>query len=263
MHSYQDIYIILIIGTLVIACLIFFVISFVVGYKRKQDAHLQEKKELHYQFQQEIMKAQLEIQEETFKVISQEVHDNIGQVLSLVKLNLGTVDFLHPDLASQKVSETRQLVGKAIQDLRNLAHSLHSDHIVDIGLPAAIEKIIQVIDKSGTCKTVLQVEGAVQKNDPQKELILFRIVQECINNILKHAQAGTITVHLLYTATACCITITDDGVGFNLPAGSENNSGLGIKSMYNRTHLIGARFAIASAPGKGTRVTIELVVSGK
>ena len=257
MDQYQDIYIILIIGTLVFACLIFFVISFVVRYKRRQELYRQEKKELHYQFQQEILKTQLEIQEETLKAISQEVHDNIGQILSLAKLNLGTVDFMNPDMASQKVSESKQLLTKAIKDLRNLAHSLHSDHIVDIGLLNAIEKSLQIIDKSGTCNTYFTTEGNYDKIDPQKELILFRIVQESINNILRHAQAKTMVVKLVYAAEKLTLIISDDGNGFDI-APNKENIGLGIKNMHNRANLIGADFKIESSPGKGTTILVSL-----
>jgi signal transduction histidine kinase len=105
------------------------------------------------------------------------------------------------------------------------------------------------------------VNGSLFRFDKQKELILFRIVQEILNNIIKHAKAEKIAVHIIYDLDKLQLTISDDGQGVNLTPLNENDRsgfGLGIRNMHNRAKLIGADFNMSSSIGKGTEVKIIL-----
>ena len=115
--------------------------------------HKQEKQQLQSQFQQTLLQSQLEIQEQTLQNISQEIHDNIGQVLSLAKLNIGTIDIYQPEKAQVKIHDSYELMGKAIQDLRNLARSMNSSYVMEMGLLRAIEYEVEMINKSGSYPT--------------------------------------------------------------------------------------------------------------
>src|SRR5215217_4883298 len=129
--------------------LTFFFLLFLQNSRRKFH-HQQELQMIQTRFEQEILLAQLEIQEQTLKNISEEIHDNIGQTLSLVKLNLNTINIAQENGALQKIDNSRDLVTKAITDLRSLSKSLHSDSILSAGLISAIEYELGLIEKVGT-----------------------------------------------------------------------------------------------------------------
>jgi signal transduction histidine kinase len=240
-----------------------FVVSFLLFYTKKHNRHLQEKIEMRSLFKQELLRTQLEIQEQTLKTISQEIHDNIGQVLSLAKLNLNTMELSKLDELQGKIINSKQLVSKAIQDLRDLSKSMNTDNIEAIGLHRSIEYELDMIRKTGF-STELNIEGSIIRIEPQKELILFRIVQEILNNIMKHAEAKTIAVKLNYDQKEIRVEINDDGKGFDLRPLNENSNsgfGIGIRNMHNRARLIGADFKMNSIIDKGTQVVVSIPVN--
>lgn len=247
-------------GVLILSILVIFIILFIFLYQKRYYNHLKEKQEMHSNFQQELLKTRLEIQEETFRNISQEIHDNIGQALSFVKLNLNTVDPHDASVVIDKLSESKNLLTKTIQDLRDIARSLNTDFISEIGLPIAIEQQLQILEKTQQYKIRFSVEGAPYKNNSQRELVVFRIVQELLNNILKHADANEINLEIHYLSEKLIITVEDNGKGFNVEATrtSQLNSGLGLRNMINRMNMINGLIFIDSKPGQGTKATIEL-----
>lgn len=235
---------------------------------------------MHQEFQHEMLSSKLEMQEQTFQEISQEIHDNIGQILSLAKLHIATMDAAGSNILENKIRDSKALVSKAIHDLRHLSHRLNTDYIAELGFDTAVKREIDTITRSGAYETKYAIEGSPYRFDQQKELILFRIVQELLNNILKHARAKTITVELNYGSGGLRVAIRDDGQGFDRgslePASANGNGphpaepvekgphpaadshGLGIKSMYHRARLIGAGFQLTSAVGAGTVATIDI-----
>jgi signal transduction histidine kinase len=248
------------IGTAIFLLLAILFILLVVISLRRRKKMLKEKDMLRMRYEKEILQSQLEIQEQTFKNISQEIHDNIGQALTLAKLNLNTMPPTDTDV-QEKMTTTKELVSKAIVDLRDLSRSLNTDYVADMGLQKAIEYEFMLISKSSNMITNLQIEGESFRMDKQKELILFRIIQEVLNNILKHAGATTIVATLNYRSTLLEITVTDNGKGFLLPDTHNANTpgtGLGLRNMDNRAKLIGATFSMNSTPGNGTEVRIIL-----
>lgn len=215
------------------------------------------------EYEQTLLQSQLEIQEQTFKNISQEIHDNIGQVLTLAKLNLATTTIAESAVA-EKIKTSQQLIGKAIQDLRDLSRSLNTDYVEDMGLVRSIEYELELLQKTGTIDTEFFIEGNPLRLDKQKELILFRIVQEAIHNIIKHAAAKKIRATINFNADNLKVIIIDNGKGFDLSPlnASDNQSfGLGLRNMNNRATLIGAKFAVTSTIGKGTEVLLQLALN--
>ncbi|MES1159899.1 MAG: ATP-binding protein, partial [Bacteroidota bacterium] len=129
------------------------------------------------------------------------------------------------------------------------------------GLVKAIEYELEMIKKSGAYETVFLLEGSSYPLDKQDELILYRIIQETLNNILKHAASQKIIIHLRYRPEELTLSIIDNGKGFDLTLITDNSSfGLGIKNMHNRARLIGAGFQISSTLEEGTSVTISVPV---
>ena len=252
----------LIAGSLTIFILIIFILLFISEYQRRRSAHVKEKQKMQFNFQQELLRTQLEIQEQTLKTISQEIHDNIGQVLSLAKLNLNRMDISKHNELEEKIKDSKNLVSKAIQDLRDLSKTLNTDNIAAIGLIRAIEYELEMIRKTGSHQTSLETEGHVVRLEGQNELIVFRIVQEVLNNIIKHAEAGSIRIKASYSEDKMSLLITDDGKGVDLSPlyeeSNNNNFGLGIRNMHSRAKLINGDFSMNSAIGKGT--SVKLVV---
>lgn len=235
----------------------FFIVYFLMAYRYKQKKNLQEKLDLINAFQQELLRTQLEIQEQTFKTISQEIHDNIGQVLSLAKMNLATSDIEQEHKSAEKVFTAKDLVSKAIQDLRDLSRTLNTETIVSMGLLKAVETELQLIQKTASLETAMNVDGTVSRLEPQKELILFRIVQEALHNVIKHSNAHQVTVDALYSNQYLYLKISDDGHGFNI---TEETAGSGLRNMQSRAKLIGAEWNISSN-GQGTLINISIPIN--
>lgn len=250
----------IIVGSLFMILLAFFFVFVLLKSRQRQFRIKQNMEKREAEFQSTLLMTQLEIQEQTLKTISEEIHDNIGQALSLAKLKLNTLKYDQPDLLVEKINDSRELVSKAIRDLRDLSRSLNTDSIASMGLVRAIEQELELFRKSGF-QTTLYTEGEIKKMPPQQELILFRIVQESLNNIIKHAEAKSIKVTAHYTDTELDLQVEDDGKGA-APAelDMEGNSykSLGLRNMHNRARMIGGSFTIHSVPGNGT--LIQLII---
>jgi two-component system, NarL family, sensor kinase len=243
-----------------------FIVSFFIlfrGYYIRRLKFYKERQDLESNFKQQLLQTQIEIQEQTLKTISQEIHDNVGQVLSLAKLNLNTVGNITDQRLQSKIDSTKDLVSKAINDLRDLSRSLHGEKIGEIGLEEAIANELKVLQNTGQYKTGLQINGQVYKLDPQKEMVLFRIVQEALHNAVKHANAANLKVQMNYSPEIFALTISDDGVGFQPEQLPALQTGIGLKSMQNRAALIGGEFSIHSSKNNGTSISIAMPATFK
>ena len=245
-------------GTILVILLVAGIIAFLFIFSNRNWKHQREKQLMKTQFEQELLQTQLEIQEQTLKTISEEIHDNVGQVLSLAKLNLNTVGIINDEQVQFKINSTKDLVSKAINDLRDLSRSLHGEKVGEIGLQEAIANELKIIQNTGQFKTELNVTGQVYTQNPQKEMVLFRIVQEALHNAVKHANATNLKVVMNYSAANFTLTISDDGTGFLAEQLLTSQTGIGLKSMRNRAALIGGEFSLQSSKNNGTSISIEL-----
>jgi signal transduction histidine kinase len=234
-----------------------FIIYFVILYRNKQIRNKQEKEQLQARYSQEMLRAQIEMQEQTLANISRELHDNISQVLSFVKLDLALTDGMAEPDKQQKVNNSRELLSQTINDLRHLSKSLSFEYIAIHGLVKAIETEVERVNTSGLLKLSASIEGDGYSLGAQRELVLFRIFQEALNNTLKHALATHLKISLQYLNQLFTLTLEDDGAGFSneLPG---RQSGSGLKNMENRAILIGAVATIESSPGKGCCIKVTL-----
>ncbi|HTQ28922.1 MAG TPA: ATP-binding protein [Puia sp.] len=233
-------------------------------YQRKKRKQEQEVAAMKEQFSQELLRTQLEIQEATLKTIAQELHDNIGQVLSVIKLWLAILPVEQGHAAYEGVQNSREMLNKVIFDMADLTKSLHTDRITEIGLTEAIRFDLETLKKTGLIQINFAVSGEQVHFDQQKSIFLFRMYQEIMNNMLKHAKASNVNVSINYSADyKFVLTVEDDGVGFDLSSKQKqvsSSSGLGLKNMKNRARLIGADIHIQSQLQKGTTVSVELPV---
>ena len=237
------------------------IIMLVLVHQKRQVQYFREKEQLKVIFEKEILESKLEIQEQTFKNISQEIHDNIGQVLSLVKLNINTMDHNEPAALNEKIRDSKQLISKAIQDLRDISKSLNTDYVTEMGLTRSIEYELEMIQRTGSYKIQFNATGKLYRLEHQQELIFFRIVQEALHNIIRHAKATSVKVELLFEPEVFTLKITDNGVGFDssqLAINNYNGLGLGIRNMHNRASMINTDFKLMSNVEKGTTIILTL-----
>jgi two-component system, NarL family, sensor kinase len=248
---------------IIVTTLIIFIFTvgfflFLIKFQSRNHKYKNEKAELASQYQKELLRTQLEIQEQTFKTISQEIHDNIGQVLSLAKLNLFTADINDKEAALSKLNDAKDLVSRAINELRDISKTLHTDMIAELGLVKSLENELSLIQKAGVINTHIKISGTIERIEPQKELILFRIIQEALHNIIKHSNASNIFTEITYNDSSLELMIKDDGKGFVI---NDHYTGSGLRNMRNRAKLIGANFTINSKPGIGTDMTVSILTT--
>ena len=250
----NDIIIFLLVTTIIILLLTGLIIMLIYLYKKKQLSYQQTVDALKLDHEKNLMAAQLEMQEGTFQHVSREIHDNISLSLTLAKLHLNTLDLAQREQAGFQVNSSIELISKSINNLSGISKSLNSDIIGSQGLIRALENEIQRIRETGLFTIEFRVTGEPVYMDSKKELIIFRIVQEAFNNIIRHARASSCNVLLHYDSIALRISIADNGVGFDLlteSKASENNKA-GLKNMRTRTKMIGGDMEIESRIGQGS-----------
>ncbi len=225
-------------------------------YLRRKNHLLLEKQRMGQEFERNLMRSRLEIQEETFSHISREIHDNIGQVLSMVRINLNTVQCSDEQA---KLNLMDELLGKAITDLRSLSHLLSSELIRTEGWVKAVEKLFGDLQRSGNYKTSVQVEEQLPALGEDKTIILFRMIQEVVNNVIKHAAATEISLKAVQQNGKLLIVLMDNGNGFDTGA---TTHGAGLSNLASRARMINATLELKSQPGEGTSVVISMNPDG-
>src|SRR5215831_4720681 len=172
-----EVYVVVVVGITLALLLVGFIVTILFLYQRRQHRQEQELARLKDEYQNELLQSQLEIKEATFKTIAQELHDNIGQMLSVVKFSLATLTIKkdHPDFES--VHESREMLNKAIFDLSDITKSMHTDRITKIGLVEAIKYELQMLQKMNLFETSFNSSEEYFHFDEQKEIFLFRMFQ--------------------------------------------------------------------------------------
>jgi len=251
----SEIYFFIVTAILLISALAIFIIYFIITYYKRQKENEREKQLLESRFREDWLRSTIEIQEKVFEDISRELHDNIGQQLSAasIYLNLASQDPGEPD---PKLLTCRDIISGSLQDLRSLSQTLLGEKISDLGLIGSLDLEIKKINKLGISTARLCTTASDIEIDRQKQIILFRIIQEAISNAIKHAPGCRIVIHLDEQPDQIRIRIADNGRGFDTTAVSQN--GIGLLNMHRRAQTIGADFSLQSSPGQGTQVTICL-----
>lgn len=231
--------------------ILFLIMLFYYNNKKMQMAR--EKQQMKDLFEKQLLQSRLEMQEQTFNSISQEIHDNVGQTLSLAKVQVGIIDE-KAVLDTAMLAEVKDNISRAMTELRDIARSLNNQRLQTSSLSECVTQELARIKKTGFIDTRLTTVGEEQKLEYQQKLLLFRIVQEALQNILKHARATEVTVQIDH-GNPLSIIIQDNGTGFNVQQKMQGN-GLGLQNIVNRASLIGGTVNIDSAVNKGTTVAI-------
>ena len=174
---------------------------------------------------------------------------------------LNTLNLAAKNKTEADVSDSVNILSEVITDLSNISRSMSSTIILSNGLIKALEMEVMQLQKLKLHEILFSVSGDTIFLDSDKELIIFRITQEAMNNILKHAKATIITIHLHYTAASLILEISDNGIGFN--KNEKENFGAGLYNMEHRTELLNGTFSINSHKRKGTYIQIEIPYNKK
>lgn len=228
-----------------------FVVFIVIIHRQRQVKNRYKMEILKADYEKTILDVQKEIREETLHYVSQELHDNIGQMLSLTKLMLNS-----PDPSSAQ--EGKRMINQVIKEVRSLSKSINRDYIRDVKFLDFLSEELDKIQRSGYCKTVLETSAErIDIPDESKKLILIRLVQECLNNAIKHAEASAIRIKVDQEGSKLNLEISDDGVGFDI---SDDSNGLGLKNLHSRMSTIDGELDIKSAPKQGTSIKMSVEV---
>ncbi len=252
----EDILITIVVASVFFVLIGSFLLLLVFVFLRRQRKNKEEKEEMKNRFERTLLKTQLEIQEQAFAYISQEIHDNIGQVLSLVRLNLNTFD---NSITEEKINQTDELLGKAIKDLRDLSHNLQNNRIHHIGIVESVRQLLVSLEKTGRFTTSFKTSDNFHILDANTDIILYRMIQEIVNNIIKHASADHIEISIDNDAAdLITIQITDNGIGFDTSLLNQERPGIGLQNIINRSKMINATVSVNSSPGNGTAITLHI-----
>lgn len=228
-------------------------IFFVALNRKNHNQFIREKEFLEQQIENQLLKSRVEIQENTLKTVSQDIHDNIGQLLALVKLNLYTASVKYED---DSLNETYSLLGQIILDLRDLNKTFSPNYVLQDGLLDAINREVAILNKTRRFRIHFEREGDYPFMKGENEVILFRIIQEALHNVIKHAAAKNIEVKAQITQKTAMFSVSDDGKGFLHR--NDSHSGMGLANMQERARLINADLKIFSSPGAGTNIIIHI-----
>lgn len=199
----------------------------------------------------------VETQENERKNISRELHDAVGQSMSAVQFelhDLGVVLAPYPEPLRTRVDRIRELVESSVAMVRNMALLLRPSMLDDLGLPAALEWQANQVSRSTGVKVKLVSAGIPDELPEEHKINIFRIVQEALNNVCRHARASSVEITLKAGEGRISVTIRDDGRGFRKP----RPSGLGLIGMHERAESLGGTLLVKSDPGEGTMIEVCL-----
>ena len=233
--------------------------SYYKRYKLKQES--QHKTQL-LQEQEQATRAILFAEENERKRIAAELHDGIGQMMSVAKMNLSVFEneLLFTDEKQKLAFENViNMVDESCRELRSVSHQMMPNALLKNGLANAVREFIDKID-SRIIKVSLHAEGLKEKMDNDTESVLYRVIQECVNNVLKHSGANHLDISLIKDRDGIAATIEDNGQGFDTNE-SHRGEGIGFKNILSRINYLKGTVDINSRPGEGTLVAIHIPVS--
>jgi signal transduction histidine kinase len=222
---------------------------------------ISEIKRAHLQLQ-EFAKRLMKAQEDERKRISRELHDDIGQRVALLAMEL---DLLQRSLSGahalrERVERLQAWAGELGTDLHALSHALHSSKLKHLGLGAALRELCSRVRGGASLQVELSCNGDTRCLSDEEALVLFRITQEALNNVVKHSRATSVTVTLKCSNNRVDLVVCDNGRGFDYKAES---GGMGLLGMRERLRAVDGEFRISSAPNGGTKIHASVPIASR
>jgi signal transduction histidine kinase len=211
-------------------------------------------------FRRQLLRHTVIAQEEERQRIARELHDETAQLLTAISLNLATLEGWAPDRPRVKplIDRLQALVRQMSEGIYRMVHDLRPAQLDDLGLVAALQFLADKTHHHSGIHVTVNQKGTYQRLDPLVETVLFRVAQEALTNIVRHAQVNTALVELYYEAYQVRLNICDQGIGFDQDVDLLPPHGWGLAGMRERAESIGGEFVIRSMPGKGTEVSIVI-----
>ncbi|MFK7750143.1 MAG: sensor histidine kinase, partial [Kordia sp.] len=250
----QEIQMLVAATSMVLLILLITVIILFVFFQKRKLKFILEKKEAEKRYMEEIAKSQIEIQEQALQNMSWELHDNIGQLLSVARMHINILGTQLTEENKEKLDDISEIVGKSLQEIRLLSKTMNTEIIQNMGLIKSIEVELDRFNKLNFLVATLRTFGKERSLDIKEEIILFRILQEFFSNAIKHSKAKSLEVTLNFEADRLIILAQDDGVGFEE---GEIEKGSGLINMKSRAAIINAEFSMKSAKNKGVSLTLS------
>lgn len=266
-NQYPEIFIQFLSSIILAILLVGTIVSIVLIYQKKKIKQKEELINLKLRHEKELIQTQLDIQEELLSNVSMEIHDNVGQVMMLAKVNTTLLQKLPLDQEGEEiVQETKLLITQALEDLTELSRAMHSDRILQMGAIKAIYKEFEMMAKKGLFE--FEYISDLDINSPfnlskQSQLTIYRTFQEISKNIIKHSKATRVTLDLRFINETIIIEIQDNGIGvnkINASAYQEPTNGMGINSMQKRILSINGKFEIHSETERGTQIRLIIPI---
>lgn len=211
--------------------------------------------------QYSISRAMIEGQNSEQKRIAEDLHDGLGQTLTAANLNLSALEYELGELTSKQqeyMFSLKKLFNLTIQEVRNISHNLMPNLIVEEGLEAALDELCSRNIKASDLHIQFRMTGYEKRLEEHIEISIFRIVQEVVNNTLKHSGASELVVVINITNDKLTLNTIDDGIGFKLTDKTRKQNGIGLSNISVRVDLLKGSLRIRSTPGKGTNISIEI-----
>lgn len=248
-------------ATFIITAFAILITIFLIIHKQRQVRNKLDKQQMEFHYRSAMLHTRIEVQEQALQMVSQEIHDNLGQVLSFTRLQLATLREHIPSASGREIlDENLTLLRKSIKDLRLLSHSLNTGLIETRELEEAIRTELERIQVFSTLQCNLESVGTKVDVPPACRLLIFRIAQEALQNILKHSQASRINVLIEYGEQDFVLRVSDNGIG--LPEGSVTSSkSLGMTSMNQRASMLEGTLSLTSQQGEGTTVQLTTPIT--
>jgi len=245
--------ILILIASLTVVVLVVVIIIIFSIFQNRKINFLNDQKETKQRFKEEIIKSKLETQEQTLQNISWELHDNVGQLLSVARMQLNILQLKLKEDQKKLVNETGEIISKSLQEIRSLSKLLNPEVVKNIGLDEAIQLEIDRFNRLNFIKASFTIEGKPIVIDQKDEIILFRIVQEFLANSVKHSKTSKLEVFSIYKTNHLIIKIQDFGVGYDKKTVKK---GSGIINMKSRAKLINTSIKLKSEKDKGACLTL-------
>jgi signal transduction histidine kinase len=176
-------------------------------------------------------------------------------MLSAAKMNVSAMDS-HSDEDTKLMNNAKKLIDDSVKEVRSISHNLMPAGLTEKGIVFALNELANKINDTGLLNIELMINSSDKRLDSSVEIAVYRIVQEVVNNMIKHSKANKVEVLLDYNTEKIYLSIKDNGVGFDTAA-IENSSGIGWKNIFSRVYMMNGDVQVNSQPGRGTLVNIE------
>lgn len=240
---------------LIVFTLLAGILFYIFQYRKKKIDHIKETELLSEKYQKEILNTQLQSQQETMQFIGREIHDNVGQKLTLASLYSKQL-LSNAKNTEEKINTISNIIDESLADLRQLSKSLTNPSLAEASLAQLLQEEAVKINSLGSCHVLVTDDATGYVLTPAQKNILFRLLQEFIQNSLKHADCKKIKIDLQAANNSFTVSAQDDGKGFD---SAQKSNGQGLRNMQRRAEELNAVYEFNSVPGSGTNLTLQLL----